>query len=31
VIDSLPDPDRTKIYKGNAESLLARGWSGAKA
>jgi aminocarboxymuconate-semialdehyde decarboxylase len=31
VIDSRPEADRAKIYKSNAESLLARGWSGAKA
>ena len=31
VIDSLPEPDRTKVYTANAESLMARGWSGAKA
>jgi len=30
VIDSLPEPDRTKVYRGNAETLLARGWSGSK-
>ena len=30
VIDSLPEPERTKIYAANAEALLARGWSGSK-
>ena len=29
VIDQLPEPDRTKIYKTNAATLLARGWSGS--
>ena len=30
VIDKLPEPDRKKIYKDNAEALLARGWSGSR-
>ena len=30
VIDNLPEPDRRKVYRENADALLCRDWSGAK-
>ncbi len=31
VIDRLPEPERLKVYRQNAEALLSRGWAGGRA